>query len=81
MGAARAEKRHTDLGHSHKVLIQVAGYSNKKHNQVFITTKYISWISEVVGRRWSVKQVFLNILQNSQENSCTRFSILINWQA
>ena len=26
MGAARAEKRYTDLGQSHKVLIQVAGY-------------------------------------------------------
>ena len=39
-----------------------------------------SWIpppAEAVARRCYVKQVFLEILQNSQENICTRVSFLI----
>ena len=36
--------------------------------------------SEVVAQRWSVKNVFLEILQNSQENTCTRVSFLIKLQ-
>ena len=37
--------------------------------------------SEVVVQRGSVKEVFLEILQNSQENTCARFSFLITFQA
>ena len=39
-----------------------------------------SWIpprAEAVARRCSVKKVFLEILQNSQENNCARVSFLI----
>ena len=35
----------------------------------------------VVVRRCSVKKVFLEILQNSQENTCARVSFLIKLQA
>ena len=37
--------------------------------------------AEAVVRRCSVKKVFLEISQNSQENTCARASILINLQA
>ena len=36
---------------------------------------------EAVVQRCSVKQVFLEISQNSQENTCTRVSVLITLQA
>ena len=37
-------------------------------------------VSEAVGQRCSVKKAFLEILQNSQENSCDRASFLIKLQ-
>ena len=37
--------------------------------------------SEAVVRRCSIKKVFLEILQNSQENTCARDSLLIKLQA
>ena len=37
--------------------------------------------SEAVARRCSVKKVFLEMSQNSQENSCSRVSFLIKLQA
>ena len=37
--------------------------------------------SEVVAQRCSVKKVLLEILQNSQENTCARVSFLIKLQA
>ena len=37
--------------------------------------------SEAVVQRWSVKNVFLEISQNSQENTCVRVSFLIKLQA
>ena len=37
--------------------------------------------SEAVVQRGSVKEVFLEILQNSQENTCARVSFLITFQA
>ena len=43
-----------------------------------------SWIpprAEAVARRCSVKKVFLEILQNSQENICARVSFLIKSQS
>ena len=42
--------------------------------------QYINWYrlrSEAVSRKCSVKEVFLEISQNSQENTCTRVSFLI----
>ena len=37
--------------------------------------------SEAVAQRWSVKNVFLEILRNSQENTCARVSFLMKLQA
>ena len=37
--------------------------------------------SEAVAQRCSVKKVFLEISQNSQENTCARVSFLIKLQA
>ena len=37
--------------------------------------------TEAVARRYSVKKVFLQISQNSQENICIRVSFLTNLQA
>ena len=36
---------------------------------------------EAVAQRYSVKKVFLEIRQNSQENTCTRVSFSIKLQA
>ena len=40
-----------------------------------------SQIAEAVAQRCSVKKVFLEVLQNSQENICARDSFLIKLQA
>ena len=37
--------------------------------------------TEAVAQRCSVKKLFLEISQNSQENTCARFSFLIKFQA
>ena len=42
--------------------------------------KKVAWIEAVV-QRCSVKKVFLEISQNSQENTCARVSFLIKLQA
>ena len=39
----------------------------------------VHWL-DTVARRCSVKQVFLKILQNLQENTCARISFLIRLQ-
>ena len=39
---------------------------------------FISVLLEAVAQRCSVKKVFLEISQNSQENTCARVSFLIN---
>ena len=44
-------------------------------------TSEMSPITEAVARRCSVKKVFLEILRNSQENTCARVSFLIKLQA
>ena len=38
-------------------------------------------IAEAVGQRCSLKKLFLEISQNSQENTCARLSFLIKLQA
>ena len=54
----------------------------KKHNQLYFGTLVLtSYCSEAVVQRCSVKKVFLEILQNSQENTCARDSFLIKLQA
>ena len=37
--------------------------------------------TETAAQRYSVKKVFLEISQNSQENTCFRISFLIKFQA
>ena len=58
--------------------------SNSEHLSGFVTL-YINalWgvVIEVVVQRCSVKKVFLEISQNSQENTYTRVSFLIKLQA
>ena len=46
-----------------------------------IPLKWLFLNSEAVARRCSVKKVFLEISQNSQENTCARVSFLIKLQA
>ena len=41
----------------------------------------IKWTAEAVTQRCSIKKVFLEISQNSQENTCARVSFLIKLQA
>ena len=43
--------------------------------------KEAQYYLEAVVQRCSVKEVFLEISQNSQENTCTRVSFLIKLQA
>ena len=53
-----------------------------KYKTTMETAGALLWIknSESVVRRCSVKKVFLEILQNSQENACARVSFLIKLQ-
>ena len=45
-------------------------------------TIFSKWVTkEAVAKRYSVKKVFLEISQNSQENTCARVSFLIKLQA
>ena len=51
-------------------------YCNKKN----VKKKHIitnQRFTDAVGQMYSVKKVFLEILQNSQENTCARASLLI----
>ena len=43
--------------------------------------KYKELSTEIVAQRCSVKEVFIEHLQNSQENTCARVSLLIKLQA
>ena len=44
---------------------------------LFIYALFSSQPKEAVSWRYSIKKVFLEILQNSQENTCARVSFLI----
>ena len=46
-----------------------------------IKNGFLSKNAEAVARRCSVKKVFLEIWQNSQESNCARDSFLIKLQA
>ena len=50
-----------------------------KQKTEYLVENYISL--EAVVRRCSVKKVFLEILQNSQENTCAGISFFIKLQA
>ena len=61
-----------------------------KSNQIFDTTVFPdsepnSWqifsLKKAIFQRCSIKNVFLEIPQNSQENACVRVSFLIKFQA
>ena len=47
------------------------------NNKVFILSNLL--YLEAVTQMYSVKKVFLEILQSSQENTCVRASVLINF--
>ena len=48
---------------------------------IYLSLKYIWYVLEAVTQRCSVKKVFLEISQNSQENTFARVSFLIKMQA
>ena len=48
---------------------------------IYLSLKYIWYVLEAVTQRCSVKKVFLEISQNSQENTFARVSFLIKLQA
>ena len=57
--------------------------SNSEHLSEFATLHVNAFwgvVIEVVVQRCSVKKVFLEISQNSQENTCARVSFLIKLQ-
>ena len=49
--------------------------------EAFLNPKFRSSFSKAVAQSRSVKKVFLEISQNSQENTCARVSFLIKLQA
>ena len=65
------------------VTIWVTVLNNEKYNSTHyhILPSSIYKISEAVGQRCSTKKVFLEISENSQENTCSRVSFLIKLQA
>ena len=65
----------------HKALNMIncfCGYFGLNHN---CTRKIKGSVTEAVVPRCSIKKVFLEILQNSQENTCARVPLLIKFQA
>ena len=62
---------------SEGLVLQKAGFCLLNlHRKLFFVQS-----AEAVVRRCSVEKVFLEILQNSQENTCARLSFLIKLQA
>ena len=55
-------------------IVHIKTFRLSKKNNILV-------MSEVIIRRCSVKKVFLEISQNSQESNCTRISFLIRQQA
>ena len=49
-------------------------------SDAIIFDKYFTILSQAVDRRCSVKMKFLEILQNSQENTCVWVFVLIKLQ-
>ena len=68
-----------------KILKVFAHFSNILLSQFILGILIVNYWStpflEVVVQRCSVKKVFLEISQNSQENTCARVSFLIKLQA
>ena len=55
--------------------------NKKKCEEKAYQYQSVQRFTEVVAQRCSVKKVFLEILQNLQENTCARASLLIKLQA
>ena len=64
-------------------LVEVTNIFTRDYELDFILIWKLLLLSflEAVTRRFFVKKVFLEISQNSQENTCARVSFLINLQA
>ena len=56
-------------------------FCNYATSGFILTQKKQKKLTETVTQRCSVKKVFLEISQNSQENTCSRSSFLIGLQA
>ena len=66
-------------GHQ-KLLVNMICVERNVFKLTINTSKWLQLI-EAVSQRCSVKNVFLEISQNSQENTCARVSFLIKLQA
>ena len=64
---------------SKNVNLESKGSLNRFHAQTLLF--YYIFYPEAVVQRCSVKKVFLEVSQNSQENTCARVSFLIKLQA
>ena len=65
--------------HSVNVSVSTAQFTEHERNLLMKTEIYFE--IEAVAQTCSVKKVFLEISQNSQENTCARVSFLIKLQA
>ena len=57
---------------------------NPRNQSIDFLRKSVDWFlydTEALGRKCSVKAVFLEISQNSRENNCAKVSFLIKLQA
>ena len=70
---SRSPQRLTQLG---KLLYKFRDFISKKYFALILNLN-----SEAVGRRCSVKKVFLKLSQNSQNNTCARIPFLMKLQA
>ena len=66
---------------SQKILRSTSIPTHSRHCQDTLLCHFNPLTQEAVARTCSVKKVFLEILQNSQENTCARISFLMKLQA
>ena len=66
---------------SNKIYILQNQFVNHFVENLRETTEFEFPYLEVLARRFSVKKMFLEISQNSQENTCARVPVLIKLQA
>ena len=64
-----------------ELFVLVKNHITKYNTNVRLMWQMQSHLTEAVSRRCSIKKVFLEISQNSQENTCARVSFLIKLQA
>ena len=76
------EKVMKNFIHSLNVTLWVSKFSLARPMKIFVLLNPQSCkLSEPDARRCSIKKLFLEISQNSQENTCARDYFLINLQA